>query len=190
MKLSRIIFLLSLLLLVGSGAFAQYDDDEGGSARKASGKKEKVKAPKVQKSGAKQSKTREDLFRSSVNKTTYLSKKEQQKLISKKERKKEKHYKSTRGDMNNKNTVKRMKKSERHSYKINNKKQGSFLKRVSYSINPETSKARRKSSSQNKRLQKNQEKARDKYESAEYGKNAKKKKKKKKMRAFYNPLGD
>ncbi|HRS19787.1 MAG TPA: hypothetical protein P5243_09805 [Bacteroidales bacterium] len=190
MKLSRIILLFGLLLFVGNAAFAQYDDDDGGSGRKASSKKEKVKAPKAQKSGAKQSKTREDLFRSSVNKTTYLSKKEQQKLIAKKERKKEKHYKKTRGEVNNKSTVKRMKKSERHSYKVNHNIQGSFLKRVSYSINPETAKARRKSSSQNRRLQKNQEKARDKYENTEYGKNTKKKKKNKKLRSFYNPLSN
>ncbi len=83
-----------------------------------------------------------------------------------------------------------MKKSERHSYKVNHNIQGSFLKRVSYSINPETAKARRKSSSQNKRLQKNQEKARDKYENTEYGKNTKKKKKNKKLRSFYNPLSN
>lgn len=190
MKLSRIILLFGLLFFVGNTAFAQYDDEDGGSGRKASSKKEKVKAPKAQKSGATQSKTREDLFRSSVNKTTYLSKKEQQKLISKKERKKDKHYKKTRGEVNNKSTVKKMKKSERNSYKVNKNKPGSFLQRVSYSVNPETSKARRKSSSQNKKLQKNQQKAREKYENSEYGKNTKKKKKNKKLRTLYNPLSN
>jgi hypothetical protein len=189
MKFSRIILFIGLLVFANNIAFAQYDDDDDSQSRKASSKKEHVKTPKGLKSNATQSKTREDLFRSSVNKTTYLSKKEQSKLISKKQRNKEHRYDKTRGELNNKSTVKRMKKSEKHSYQINNGQNAPFFKRVTRRLNPKNGQSQRRSSRKSSKLQKQQDDARSKYESKEYGKNGTRdKKKKKKLRTFYNPL--
>lgn len=191
MKFSRILFFIGLFVFASNIAFAQYDDDDDSGSRKASSKKEKVSGPKIkQKSGAKQSKNREDLFRSSVNKTTYLSKKEQSKLISKKQRNKERRYDKTRGELNNKSTVKRMKKSEKHSYQINNGQNAPFFKRVTKRLNPKNGQSQRRSSRKSSKLQKQQDDARSRYESKEYGKKGKKESsnKKKKLRTFYNPL--
>lgn len=188
MKLSRILFFIGIFVFVSNVTFAQYDDDDNSQSRKGSARKEKS-APRV-KSGAKQSKTREDLFRSSVNKSTYLSKKEQQKLINKKQKNKSKHYKKTRGELNNKSTIKRMKKSERHSYQINSGKNAPFFQRMVKTLNPTNDKIKRKSSRKSNKLQKRQDDARDKYAKKEYTPTSSKKKKKKtKIRTFYNPLG-
>ena len=107
MKLQKLVLLLGLLV-VGTTAFAQYDDDETVQSRKTSHRKEKVSAPKASRASKKQMK-QQDNFKSSVNKTTHLSKKEQAKLQANTEKEHTERYEASRKRMQNKKTVKRMK---------------------------------------------------------------------------------
>lgn len=175
MKLNKLAFLLGLLI-VSTTAFAQYDDDETVQSRKTSHRKEKVSSPKVSKSAQRQMK-QEDNFKSSVNKTTHLSKKEQAKLQAKKEKEHRDRYENTRKRTQNKQTVKRMKKNEQYSYKYNSAKG----KRTGSYQNAATRKRA-------KALEKRQDEARDKYENKDYKPGAKKTTKKGKIREFYNPF--
>ena len=126
MKLSKLAFLLGLLI-VSTTAFAQYDDDETVQSRKSTHKKEKVSAPKASKESKKMK--QQDNFKSSVNKTTHLSKKEQAKLQAKKQKEHEERYQDTRERTQNKKTVKRMKQNEKNSYRYNSQKGKSWNER-------------------------------------------------------------
>ncbi|MCQ2959046.1 MAG: hypothetical protein MJ198_02530 [Bacteroidales bacterium] len=175
MKFSKLAFLLGLLI-VSTTAFAQYDDDETVQSRKTSHRKEKVSAPKASRASQKQMK-QQDNFKSSVNKTTHLSKKEQAKLQAKKEKDHRERYEATRKRTQNKKTVKRMKKNEQYSYKYNSakgKRTGSYQ-----------SAATKKRA---KALEKKQDEARDRYENKDYKPGARKTTKKGKIREFVNPF--
>lgn len=173
MKISKIAFLLGLLI-VSTTAFAQYDDDETIQSRKTTHKKEKVSAPK----SANQRKMKsEDNFKSSVNKTTHLSKKEQAKLQAKKEKEHRDRYESTRKRTQDKKTVKRMKQNEKYSYRYN----GAKGRRTGSYPSAATSKRA-------KALEKKQDEARDRYENKDYKPGAKKTTKSGKIREFYNPF--
>ncbi len=178
MKLHKIALLLGLLL-ASTAAFAQYDDDETVQSRKTTHKKEKV-------GGAPAANTRnikkEDNFKSSVNKTTHLSKKEQAKLQAKKEKEHSKRFAENREKMQNQQTLKRMKKNEKYSYRYNSAKGKSWSSR---NRDNATTKANKKRS---KALEKKQDEARDKYENKDYQPGARKTTKKGKIRQIYNPF--
>lgn len=172
----RKLFLLLGLLVVGTAAFAQYDDDETVQSRKTSHRKEKVSAPKTSRASKRQMK-QQDNFKSSVNKTTHLSKKEQAKLQAKKEKEHAARYESNRKRMQNKKTVKRMKQNEKYSYRYNAGKH----RQVGSHANAATRKRA-------KALEKKQDEARDRYENKDYKPGARKTTKKGKIREFYNPF--
>ena len=187
MKLSKIFLLLGFLLITNTVVFAQYDDDDKAQSRKGSQKKEKVSSGKIkQSSGVKNSKSRNDLFRSSVNKTTHMSKKEQTKMMSKKDQTKSARYKSNRGKLQNDNTEKRMKKSERQSYKINSGKKP-FLKKAEGYVKPKNRAIQRKSRRKSSELHKRQRNIKNKYDTNYTPVERGKKKKKDKLKAFYLP---
>jgi len=183
MRLSKIAFLLGLLI-VSTTALAQYDDDETVQARKSTHKKEKVSAPNAAKVSKKDMKQK-DSFKSSVNKTTHLSKKEQAKLQAKKQKERSDRYSENRERMQDKQTVKRMKKNEKYSYRTNSQKGKSWSKRNAKAQN---SKARKASRKKAKALEKRQDEAREKYENNDYKPGARKTTKSGKIREFYNPF--
>lgn len=189
MKFSRIICLIFLFFASSHAAFAQYDDDDYDdgyeSGKRSAPKQERIKnrkSPSIKKMNKGQTSVK-----SEANKSTHLSQKEQKKLMKKKERDRRKKYEETRGELNNKVTVKGMKKSEKKSDKINEKKEGSYFKRLSYSLNPKYNANRRKTARQGKELQKRQDKYRDKNDSgSDYNKQRQRSDKKK--RILLNPL--
>jgi len=175
MRLQKLVLLLGLLV-VGTTAFAQYDDDETVQSRKTSHRKEKVSAPKASRASQKQMK-QQDNFKSSVNKTTHLSKKEQAKLQAKKEKEHNERYEASRKRMQNKKTVKRMKQNEKYSYRYNSAKHNQM------GSHPNAATRKRA-----KALEKKQDEARDRYENKDYKPGARKTTKKGKIREFYNPF--
>lgn len=178
MKLGKIAFLLGLLI-VSTTAFAQYDDDETVQSRKSTHKKEKVNAaPAVKNKQMKQ----KDSFKSSVNKTTHLSKKEQARLQAKKEKEHQKRFEDNRGRMQNKQALKRMKENEKKSYRYNSQKGKSWDKRKRDSKTTQMNKKRAK------QLEKKQDEARDRYENNDYKPGARKTTKKGKLREWSNPF--
>jgi|SRR5574344_461094 hypothetical protein len=178
MKLHKIALLLGLLI-ASTAAFAQYDDDETVQSRKTTHKREKVTAAP---SADTRKMKKEDNFKSSVNKTTHLSKKEQAKLQAKKEKEHQKRFEENRERMQNKQTLNRMKKNEKYSYRYNSAKGKSWSSR---NHDNATSKANKKRS---KALEKRQDEAREKYENNDYQPGERKTTKKGKIREFYNPF--
>lgn len=167
------------LLVVSTAAFAQYDDDETVQSRKSTHKKEKVHSAPAAKTRAMK---KQDNFKTSVNKTTHLSKKEQAKLQAKKEKEHKARFEDNRKRMQNKKTLKRMKQNEKYSYHANANRGKSWQSRKH---DTKATKATRKRS---KALEKKQDEARDRYENKDYKPGARKTTKSGKLREFNNPF--
>lgn len=178
MRFSKLALVLGMLI-VSTTAFAQYDDDETVQSRKSTHKKEKVHSGPAAKN---RDMKKQDNFKSSVNKTTHLSKKEQAKLQAKKEKEHQKRFESNRKKMQDKKTLKRMKQNEKYSYRTNSAKGKSWQSRKHES---KSTKANRKRS---KALEKKQDEARDRYENKDYKPGARKTTRKGKIREFQNPF--
>jgi hypothetical protein len=180
---SRLLLVFLFTFFLSNISFAQYEDEEDKRKRKS----RKVFAPKPGKSSkARQTKNREDLFRSETHKSTQQSKRQQSKSISKRHKKQDKKYRKTRGELQNKTTQKRMRKSERMSKKINQQRTIPLAKRMGMRFQPNNKRRMATSRKKSNELRKREDRARDKYESS-YTPSSKRKKKDK-MREFYNPL--
>ena len=132
-----------------------------------------------------------DLATSKVDAVTDADKKEKfQKRIAtvktaieaKKEKEHQKRFEENRERMQNKQTLNRMKKNEKYSYRYNSAKGKSWSSR---NHDNATSKANKKRS---KALEKRQDEAREKYENNDYQPGERKTTKKGKIREFYNPF--
>lgn len=183
MTLSRLVFLVIFTFGLSNISFSQYDDDD----ERKRARRSRIFAPKPQKSSkVRQKKKRDDLFRSEAQRSTQQSKRQQGKAINKRHKKQDKKYRQTRGEIQNRSTQKRMRKSERMSRKINQQRTIPLAKRVGMRFQPNNKSRMAASRRRSNDLRKREDKARQRYEST-YTPSSQRKKKEK-LREFYNPL--